>query len=65
MSILTIDEEMGCCDCSRLLPIGSPYSLRLLALDDSGDTLSDVLCVYCSLEPARYAADLDPSELLD
>lgn len=59
-----VDEPMGCVDCNRMMPLGSPYSQRLFAIDPNGDTLSDVLCVYCAFGPATYAPHLDPSELL-
>lgn len=59
------DDSTACMDCDRILPEGSPYSTRLVSLSDDGDTLSELVCVYCAHGPATYAAtSCDPSELL-
>jgi hypothetical protein len=43
-----VDGDTCCCDCSRPLPEGAPYSERLVAVIGADDTVVDIVCVYCA-----------------
>ena len=39
-----------CLDCDQPLPVGAPYSQRLVGwLDAINDVVCEVICVYCAL----------------
>lgn len=52
------DDDTACLDCDRILPAGSPYSIRLVAMTDDADTIAEIICVYCAHGPAEYAPNL-------
>jgi hypothetical protein len=61
-----IPRGMGCLDCRRVLPEGSPYSRRLVSVteDEGGrDWMFEVVCVYCIIAPAQYCPDSVPDTL--
>jgi hypothetical protein len=58
MSDLISDGDLACLDCNRILPTGSPSSTRLVAMADDGDTIAEIICVYCAHSPAEYAPNL-------
>lgn len=59
---LVDDDNTACMDCDRILPEGSPYSARPVAMTETGGTIADLICVYCEYGPAQYCPDTAPTE---
>lgn len=52
------DDGTACMDCDRVLPLGTPYSARLVAVSDRIGPISELVCVYCAVGPVVFADEL-------
>lgn len=59
MSFLIIEgDDDACHDCNRIMPVGTPYSTRLVAFNSRFGEMLEVICVYCAAGPAEYCPDV-------
>lgn len=55
---LVDDDNTACMDCERVLPLGTPYSARLVAISSEHGPVSELVCVYCAVGPVVFIDEL-------
>lgn len=63
--VVTHDDlnSIACTDCDRVLPVGTPYSLRLVAMSDKHGPVMELICVYCSAGPVVFYDELPLTDI--